>query len=492
MREIVADWRPFMPPRAQLRRYHAFLCYAIAIALTIFATSAGAQQSQPTPQQQPPQQQPPQPESQQQEPSQQEPKEQQPSGQKQSGQKPARQTAQPQDAEPEKSKIRCITFFLNIERADYEAQIADAYKSLRYARTVFESHGYVVQNLQIATQPFPEYTRDLSDAQALKFFQDLDALAVKNNIQISIGPAMYHSRDSTAQAELLTTVLLNTKSLTGSLMVADQSGLHPNAAAAAARVIKKLSAGTPDSAGALRFAALAMVVPLTPGSPAAYVDGFGHQFAIALQSANLVANAVNGAPDPETAKRRIIDVIGSDAFDVESLAGRVDGETGWAYIGMDLSPEPSKDDSIGAAIESISGHQVGSQEAIAAARVIGGGIWGIGLKQVGFGALSLPILEDRRLAQRWSEGRIGIDTLLNYFSGGSTGLVAVPLPGDITSNQLELIIVNGASAAYRARKAMMLTLLPVASKAAGDRTDFDDTRLANVTLQPLNYPRAKQ
>jgi len=159
---------------------------------------------------------------------------------------------------------------------------------------------------------------------------------------------------------------------------------------------------------------------------------------------------------------------------------------------MDLSPQPSKDDSIGAALESLSGHQVGSPEAIAAARTISSAIHGIGFKQVGFGTLPLPILEDRILAQRWSEGHITIDTLLDYFSSGSMGLVAVPLPGDVSGSQLELIIVNAASAAYRSRKPLMLSLIPVASKLASYRTEFDDPQLVNVTLQPLNYPRAKQ
>ncbi len=397
---------------------------------------------------------------------------------------------QTQSEEPEKSKIRAITFFLNIDHADYPAQIADAYKSLRYAQTVFESHGYVVQNLQIATQPFPEYTEGLTSAQALAFFQDLDALAAKDKIQICIGPAMYHLRDGTAQAELLTTILLNTKFLTGSIVVADKDGVHANAAQAAARIIKKLSEGTPNSQGNLRFAAIAMVPPLTPGSPAAYVDGFGHQVAIALQSANLVADAVNGAHDAETAKDRVSEAIGGDAYEVEELALRVDRDTGWAYVGIDLSPEPSKDDSIGAAIETLSGHQIGSPEAIDAARTISSAVRALTLKHVGFNALPLPILEDRRLAQRWSEGRITIDTLLDYFPAGSTGLEAVPLPGDVSGTQLELIIVNAASAAYRSHKPLMLSLVPVAAKLAGDRTEFDDPQLVNVTLQPLNYPRA--
>jgi len=399
--------------------------------------------------------------------------------------------AQDQPAPLAKPKIRAITFFLNLDRAEYQSQIADAYKSLRFARTIFESRGYAVQNLQIATQPFAEYTRDLSAAQALAFFQQLDALAAQDHMRISIGPAMYHIRDSDSQAELLTTILLNTKFLTGSVVVADKDGLHPSAARAAARIIKKLSEGTPNSQGDLRFAALAMVPPLTPSLPSAYVDGFGHQFAIALQSANLVGDAPIGAPDANTAKQRLTDALASAAYDVDAHAGRVDGETGWAYVGVDLSPEPSKDDSIGAALESLSGYQAGSPEAVASAKIITGAIQNVSLKQVGFGAVPLAILEDRRLAQRYSEGHLGIDTLLDYFSAGSTGLDAVPLPGDITLSQLELIIVDAASQAYRSRKPLELRLIPVAGKSAGDRTDFDDPLLANVTLQPLNYPRAK-
>jgi uncharacterized protein len=399
--------------------------------------------------------------------------------------------AQNQAVPAAKPKIRAITFFLNLDRAEYQGQIAEAYKSLRFARTIFESRGYVVQNLQIATQPFPEYTRDLSAAQALEFFQKLDALAATDHIRISIGPAMYHVRDSESQADLLASVLLNTKFLSGSLMVADKDGLHNNAARAAARIIRKLSENTPNSEGDLRFAALAMVAPLTPSFPAAYVDGFGHQFAIALQSADVVASAANGAPDADAAQHRLTDALAAEAFDVDADAGRVDGETGWAYVGIDLSPEPSKDDSIGAALEALSGHQAGSPEAIAAAKIISAAIKNVSLKQVGFGAVPVAILADRRLAQRYSEGHFTIDTLLDYFSAGSTGLDAVPLPGDVTDSQLELIIVNAASQAYRSRKPLELRLVPVAGKLAGDRTDFGDPLLANVTLQPLNYPRPK-
>jgi len=60
----------------------------------------------------------------------------------------------------EKPKIRAITAFINLDRAQYKEQVADALKMLRRAQTVFESRGYQVQTIRIATQPFPEYTKD--------------------------------------------------------------------------------------------------------------------------------------------------------------------------------------------------------------------------------------------------------------------------------------------------------------------------------------------
>jgi uncharacterized protein (UPF0210 family) len=97
----------------------------------------------------------------------------------------------------------------------------------------------------------------------------------------------------------------------------------------------------------------------------------------------------------------------------------------------------------------------------------------------------LPILEDSRLAQRWSEGRISIDALLSYSAVCGTGLDTVPLPGDITEQQLEYIIGDMASLAVKWHKPLSARLLPVAGKNPGDTTAFDAPYLVNATLQPL-------
>jgi uncharacterized protein (UPF0210 family) len=393
--------------------------------------------------------------------------------------------AQEKTAPAERPKIRAITAFLNLDRAQYQEQVADALKMLKYARTVYESRGYEVQTIRIATQPFPQYTKGLTTEQAVAFFKEYDALAAKEKFSASIGPAMLDAGDSEAQADLLSEILRNTKGINASLVVAGEDGVRWRAVGAAAQVVKKLEQTTEHSQGNFHFAAIAMVPPLTPFFPAAYHTGFGHQFAIALQSANVVAAAFKDVADLATAKQRLTDSLAQEAFAIQALAERVDRDMGWAYVGIDLSPAPSRDVSIGVAIENLTTQPVGTSGTLTAAATITAAIKDVKVKQTGYSGLMLPIQEDVRLAQRWNEGHISVDALLSYSAVCGTGLDTIPLPGDISVEHLSLIIGEMASLAYKRHKPLSARLLPVAGKAPGELTEFDDPNLVNATIKPI-------
>jgi uncharacterized protein (UPF0210 family) len=388
--------------------------------------------------------------------------------------------------DPAKPKIRAITAFVNLDRNKYQQQIADAMKTLKYARTLLESRGYIVQGVRIATQPFSEYTKGLTTEQAVEFFRNYENLAAQQQFIPDIGPAMLNANDPESQADTLAEILAGTKAINASLVVAADDGIRWRSVGAAARVIKRLE-DTEHSQANFRFAAIAMVAPLTPFYPAAYVSGFGHQFAIALESANTVAAVFKDSQDLNAARQKLTDTLGKTAFDIESLAQRIDRDTGWAYVGIDLSPAPAKDVSIGAALEDLTQQPFGSSGTLTAAATVTAAIRDIHVKRTGYNGLMIPILEDERLAQRWSEGNISIDGLLAYSAVCGTGLDTVPLPGDTTEQQLDLIIGDMASLAFKWKKPLSARLLPVANKAAGDTTDFDDPALTNATIQPLTH-----
>lgn len=386
----------------------------------------------------------------------------------------------------EKPKIRAITAFVNLEPENFRGQIADTLLFLRSAKRYLETTGgYEVQSIRISTQPFPQYTQGMTTEQAVAFFKEYDALAARENFAASIGPAMLYADSSPAEAVLVAEILRNTKNLNASLVVAGEDGVRWAAVGAAARVIKKLSLTTDHSQGNFNFSAIAMVPPLTPFFPGSYHTGFGHQFAIALQSANVVGEAFRGAPDLETAKQRLAAALRTHAAAIEALAGRVDADTGWAYLGMDLSPAPLKEVSIGAAIENLTAQPFGSSGTLTAAATITAALRDVNVRRTGYSGLMLPILEDSLLAARWSEGQISLDALLAYSAVCGTGLDTIPLPGDATEDQLALIIADVASLAFKWNKPLSARLLPVAGKLPGQSTEFNDPHLVNATIRPL-------
>ncbi len=386
----------------------------------------------------------------------------------------------------EKPKVRAVTGFVRLDRATYENQVRDALEVLRAVKQDLEQAGYEVQSLRIATQPFPEYVRGLSRKDALEFFRAYDALARKEGFDAALGPALLRSNDDPAEAELLAEVLLETRTLNASLTVAAEDGVHWKGVRAAARLIKRLSEESPRSQANFNFAATAMVPSNTPFFPGAYHRTLGREFAIALESANLVAEALNlGRGDAEKARHELREALGNHARRIQEIARRSAKRSRWKYVGMDLSPAPLKQVSIGAALENFTGARLGSSGTLTAAAAITAALRDIPVERAGYSGLMLPVLEDEVIARRWSEGALSLDALLAYSAVCGTGLDTIPLPGDVTVEQLERILGDMATLAYRLRKPLSARLMPVAGKKAGDRTEFDDPFLVNALIQPL-------
>ncbi len=382
-------------------------------------------------------------------------------------------------------KVRAITAFVRLDRAHYQDEVRDTLSFLRGAKSVLEQRGYQVESLRITTQPFPDLVRGLNHEEALAFLRSYDALAQKEGFDTSIGPAMLSDADDPAMARLLAEALASTRILEGSVIIAAADGIHWKSIAAAAEAIKYMEDHSPHSQANFNFAATAMLPPLAPFYPGSYHTGPGRQFAVGLESANVVSEALASASGFENAGEEITTRLGKFAADIEAAATLIAAQSGWRYAGLDLSPAPLKEVSIGAAVEKLTHARFGSSGTMAAAAAITAGLKAIPVQQAGYSGLMLPILEDSVLAQRWSEGAISVDALLAYSAVCGTGLDTVPLRGDISVGQLSRMLADVASLARKWNKPLSARLLPVAGKAAGQRTEFDDPFLVNATLQSL-------
>jgi uncharacterized protein (UPF0210 family) len=384
-----------------------------------------------------------------------------------------------------KPKVRAITAFVRLDPAHYQEQIQDTLKFLHQARTAFEKSGYEVETIRITTQPFPEYTRGMTDEQVLTFFRDYDALAVKEAFDAAIGPAMMSDADDPHQAELLSKIIASSKTLEGSVFIAGEDGIHWKSIHAAAEVIKYLEANTLHSQGNFSFTAASLVPSGTPFYPGSYFTGEGKQFAIGLQSANVVSEVFASTKSPDEAEQQLKNSLGAHAAQIEKTAVEISNASGWKYGGLDLSPAPLMDVSIGRAIENFLGAPVGSSGTMTAAAIITRALKAIPVKQAGYSGLMLPILEDTVLAHRWNEGQLSMDALLAYSAVCGTGLDTIPMPGDVTTEQLERILGDVASLSVKWHKPLSARLQPVTGKKPGDMTEFDDPFLVNARIQPL-------
>jgi uncharacterized protein len=391
--------------------------------------------------------------------------------------------AQPTNASAQ-PKIRTVTAFIRLDRATYQAQVAEALKMLRAAKDTFTKAGYEVETIRITTQPFPEYTRGMTADQALEFFRGYDKLAQKEGFTPDIGSAMNQDSDDPAQADLLARILAETQNINGFVVVADEQGIHWNGIRAAARVIKYLEENTGHSEGNFHFAAGAFPPAVAPFFPVSHTSDGGHGFAIGLESANIVQQVFATAKGNLNADGgRLTAALAEQAKKVEELARRVSTSTGWKYQGIDLTPVPLKEISIGAAMESLLQNPVGSPGSLSAAYTITTAVKQVPVQQAGYSGLMLPVLEDSVLAKRWEAGTVSRDSLMSYSSVCSTGLDAIPLPGDISLAELENIIGDMASLAVKWHKPLSARLLPVAGKKAGDMTEFSSPYLVNIHIR---------
>ena len=389
-------------------------------------------------------------------------------------------------APSQRPKVRAVTGFVKIDRAHYREQIAETLTVLRQAKAEFEKGGYEVESLRITTQPFPEYIRGLSRAEALTFFRAYDTLAARESFAPNIGPAMLHDSDDPAPVELLGEILSTTKNLGSSVIVGDAEGIHGKNVRASARMLKFVEEQSPRSQGNFNFAVTAMLEPYAPFYPGSYHTGEGKRFAVALEGANVVEEIFAAhRGDPPAATAALAQVLGEHTRAIEAIARQVEKESGWTYMGIDATPAPFRAVSIGKAIEVLTGAPFGSSGTMTAAAAITAALRSLPVRRVGYTGLMLPVLEDDLLAQRWDEGKYSIDSLLAYSAVCGTGLDTVPLPGDVSAEQLERIISDMATLAVKWHKPLSARLLPVYGKKAGDRTEFNDPFLANAVIHAL-------
>jgi uncharacterized protein (UPF0210 family) len=385
-----------------------------------------------------------------------------------------------------KPNVRAITAFVRLDRATFERQIADALTVLHAAEGKFAERGYQTETIRIVTQPLGELVSGQSDDDALRLLKAIDDLSAKEGFIPSVGPAMMRDSDDPHVMRLLEKALSTLPNLQANSIIAAEDGIHWKVIRESAALVRYLTDHGPPSHGNFNFTATAMLKPYGPFYPGAYHTGAGTQFSIGFEGANVVQEVfARTHGDFNKSVAELTKQLTIHARIAELIGGQVAASTGWTYMGVDPTPAPLGDVSIGAAIETYTGAKFGSSGTMTAALIITTAVKAVPVKQIGYSGLMVPVLEDKVLARRWAEGTITTDSLLAYSAVCGTGLDTIPYPGDIGVDQLARIFGDVASLAYKWNKPLTARLQPLAGKKAGDPTEFSGRFLFNTTLHAL-------
>ena len=377
--------------------------------------------------------------------------------------------------------IRSITYFIDSDFPLDEGRIAHAGRFLGEARKAFEAAGFVVQTTRLALPPLVRTFGKTSIGAAIQYAQDLEALCFVHGIDYaSLGVA--RPSDPATYYDIIPEIIAATQNVfLGGVIASPMGGISLQAIHLAGRIIHSCAKISSDGLGNLRFAALANVEPGTPFLPAAYHEGGPASFGIATESADLAVAAFTEAVTLAEARSRLIASIEDQARRINYVAKKIGGTRSVRFAGIvfSLAPFPSSDKSIGAAIEALGVGAAGASGTLAAAAFITDALQKAKFQEIGFSGLFLPVLEDNVLAARSAEGLVTVSDLLLYSAVCGTGLDTVPLPGDITPEELAPILLDVAALALRLNKPLTARLLPMPGKQVGDEITFSFPFFAN-------------
>lgn len=387
-------------------------------------------------------------------------------------------------------RIRSVTIGANVDHLRTPSVHIDTSQFQTFdqfqkrARMLFEEAGLMVQTVRLATQPFPEVLRGLEPSDAVPFARELEALCQAHGIDYcSVGTVMAtQPDDDLAYVGVVPEVIRQTGMVFVSTLVASPtSGINLAGIARAAEAIADIAHSTPQGFGNLRFAVLANCGPGAPFFPAAFHQGPGPTFSIATEAADLAVNAFRQAATLEQARENLRAAVEETARTIEGVCRTLEAEFGLTFGGIDfsLAPYPETMRSIGHAIETLGVDAFGGNATLFAVAFITRTLREARFHRCGFSGLFLPLLEDQIMAQRSAENTFTLDSLLLYSAVCGTGLDTIPLPGDVTVEELAAILLDVSTLALMADKPLTARLMPLPGKSAGDMTDFDFEYFSN-------------
>jgi uncharacterized protein (UPF0210 family) len=404
-------------------------------------------------------------------------------------------------------KIRTVTLGLELSFEDFQTgslnvKLEKVDKISKDIAATLISNGYVVQTTRLVLNPLEDWLIPIIDAGVLSLSQIIELLIVEfeklSFMMFNVGCC------STVRCmELLPQILAASERFSGSVnfQKSEYAAFAPpfDLCKAAASVSIKLAELCGDLAN-FRFCCSFNCAPFIPFFPAAYHKDSSISVSIGLENGDLMFIAFNSADSYDEAHDNLFSSLQQIIFSIQAIVQPLCSSKGVSYKGVDSSINPGLllFESVVGGMESVincgSGRSTkfGEFGTLAAVSVTTRALKsldrqpfrGMELKTTGYNGVMLPVMEDIVLAERAAQdpSLVSLRDLLMFSAVCGVGLDTVPVPGDITVDQVAGVYTEVAALAFRLDKPLTCRLLPMRGKKAGDFTDIESPYMVNTKV----------
>lgn len=218
-------------------------------------------------------------------------------------------------------------------------------------------------------------------------------------------------------------------------------------------------------------------------------------FSVALELTGLCVAAIEQCPsrDLENVRSYMLAAL-VPAVEMADLACRdIERLTGRRYFGIDasLAPHPERNDlSVGYLFSLLGVKTFGDNGTTFIAAFVTDILKSVvkrsGVRATGFCGVMYSVLEDRGLAEaNLQPNGLPMSQLLALSAVCGCGLDMIPVPGDVTWQELAGVMLDVGALATWLDKPLGVRLLPIPRKAVGELTRFDHDFLVNTRIQEM-------
>ncbi len=385
-------------------------------------------------------------------------------------------------------KIRALTLGQELDYFHDNCQsLQSNLLALNKLKDLYETHGIEVEYVRYSAPPIDQTYRFPSN-YSYSNIEDIAQLldnCVSDRIMgiYSFCPILGDQKGKLTDEQLwflnnLPSLLKTHPSMFSSVQVASfQNGLNFETLQHGISIIKNLA--IPNPFQNVQFAITNSVPANTPFFPSAYSRGDHPSLSIALEAADelnklltMCSTAKYSLKDLQQKIRTRFEAIYDE---ITEIALSFCKEHQLTFNGIDISPAPypTQEKSIGTSLELVGLSKFGGIGSTFSVGFLTQAIQSIDRPKIGFSGFMQPLLEDFTIAQRANEDLVDLSRLLLFSTQCGLGLDCIPIPGNVTHDALQLLLMDLAMISIRLKKPLTARLMPIPGKKSGDQTNFN-------------------